>query len=81
MKAQHSRLGSITSAAVVGIAAMFIAVTAFTSGTPRLPENRVHHDALPDSPPPTRVVVPSAQSEQMEVERVTMFPTASSLKR
>ena len=73
MKAQRSLLVSIGSAAVVGIAAWAIGVAAFTSRTPPLPDNRANYDAPPESASATRAI-PIVQSDQIVVERVTIFP-------
>jgi hypothetical protein len=73
MKVQRSGLVSIGSAAVVGIAALAFAVTAFTSRTSPIPDKRVNHNVQPLSASAAGALSP-AQSDEIVVERVTFFP-------
>ena len=73
MRAQHSRVVFIVSAAAVGIAALALAATAFTSHTRHAPDKRVNNE-VPLASAAATGAIPAAQSDQIVVERVTILP-------
>ena len=73
MKTQRSRFVWIGWGAVIAIAGLALAVTAFTSRASRLPDNRVGNNVPPASAP-TTAAIPSAQTDEIVVERLTIFP-------
>ena len=73
MRAQRSRLIFIGSAAAVGVAALALAATAFTSHTRHSPDKRANV-VVPLASAAVPEAIPAAQSSPIVVERVTILP-------